>query len=1174
MGWPVDAIRRHEANVVKGLATAALFLGTLVLALALAPVFAQDSADSQALEAYDANENGVIDEAEFLQAAADHVARDIDQALAARVARLYLAEAQPVSGKSWGALCEEYDFNGNGQIDPTESDQAYYDYLNGLLSSTELASVYSCTSPPDPTPTPTPDPTPTSTPTPTATPTPVPTATPTPVPPGPTPAPLAPAPENLRLRFWGFGSVTIEWDEVHADAVYQVTKRVGGTGNFTTQGTDGSGERKLVPISSTDRQTHCANNAKTVKVELRVKAKGDGSPHSTTFGPAASLTIDLPCKLVAEVQAADADITEGATAEFIFTVDPAPLLAHNEARLTISHQLPTGSCVPNNDDVPTQVTLTGTSGRYTLRIPTTDTADEPNGSLTVTITAFTFSPGLQTEGLAGTADDTIGRFVIGDANSATVAITDNDLTPTVKFGAAAYEVAEGATATIGVSLSNPSHQALAIPVSVTAGTAEASDYTVSSLPSAGLAFSACTTPTPATFTIQTHADADRDDETVNLGIGTLPTGVLKGTPGAATLTIKEPKDERLRVRFSASTYTVTEGSEIDIGVQLSGTHTSALRIPVTVANGTAESVDYTISGLSAGQVQVNIPAGQRSTSFAFTAKRDTVSDDGETVNLGFGTLPAAVAAGNPRTAVVTIRERFDLDVIPLPERRARLVWQPTSLGARYVVEYQAAGGGWTAASTHTTPSLTGTLREFSLDSIVDGKGLGHDPFAYEFRVRAQESGRPDRLSAPVVVRDSPILSINGHSLGRGVNSGKAVVKWAEVPDAEGYTVRWRRMAGYNGHPHAHYGWRPQAIAVGAKWFESPDLPASTRQYTITGLTGPGHASGQVYAVQLTYKTDEELSKSDGFSAREFYVWSSTRAAGAGAHGGEWIAGFPLNQWLSDRTYSYAFCEDTFPGDAERKEAWRKLIRHAASQWDLATDGWITTAENDLDCVGYPAKFIDEVTQDTLDTIHDEDIQIPEEPIKEVRKHIQALLVGLDVSGVAGLRGEDAKVNEVWMIDDTTTRFAGTGLPFVVFQEVSKKVGQGWCDNPCASTSRTPIDGKLVITTDIVLRRSKYENASLILPGADDVADRGEVPFNSCSLGGVSGVYKTMVHEFGHALGIGYGKTGPPGDEQGIHHPHMRDSVMSYSRRVEYSCSPNPLDILAIFALYQSQQRGS
>jgi hypothetical protein len=63
-------------------------------------------------------------------------------------------------------------------------------------------------------------------------------------------------------------------------------------------------------------------------------------------------------------------------------------------------------------------------------------------------------------------------------------------------------------------------------------------------------------------------------------------------------------------------------------------------------------------------------------------------------------------------------------------------------------------------------------------------------------------------------------------------------------------------------------------------------------------------------------------------------------------------------------------------------------------------------------------------------------------------------------------------------------------------------------------------------------------------------------------------HSTLVHELGHALGIRDGKDGMG---QELHHPNVdiKSAIMSYGPG-EPQCSPHPLDIMAIFAIYQKQ----
>ena len=78
---------------------------------------------------------------------------------------------------------------------------------------------------------------------------------------------------------------------------------------------------------------------------------------------------------------------------------------------------------------------------------------------------------------------------------------------------------------------------LVIPVGVAPGSAEAEDFRVAGLPAAGLSFGVGATA--QRFTLTAHADADRDDETLQCGVimHRLPVGVWPGAPTQATVTI-------------------------------------------------------------------------------------------------------------------------------------------------------------------------------------------------------------------------------------------------------------------------------------------------------------------------------------------------------------------------------------------------------------------------------------------------------------------------------------------------------------------------------------------------------------------------------------------------------------------------------------------------------------
>ena len=134
------------------------------------------------------------------------------------------------------------------------------------------------------------------------------------------------------------------------------------------------------------------------------------------------------------------------------------------------------------------------------------------------------------------------QVTAGSPNSVTVTITDGDDTPppaspTVSLSASPNPVAEGSPVTVTATLSGTLGSNVTIPLTLTAGTAETDDY--GSL--AGIEITAGSTS--ATGRITTTDDADTDDETFTVALGsTLPSQVTAGSPNSVTVTITDGDD--------------------------------------------------------------------------------------------------------------------------------------------------------------------------------------------------------------------------------------------------------------------------------------------------------------------------------------------------------------------------------------------------------------------------------------------------------------------------------------------------------------------------------------------------------------------------------------------------------------------------------------------------------
>jgi len=159
-----------------------------------------------------------------------------------------------------------------------------------------------------------------------------------------------------------------------------------------------------------------------------------------------------------------------------------------------------------------------------------------------------------------------------------------------------------------------------------------------------------------------------------------------------------------------------------------------------------------------------------------------------------------------------------------------------------------------------------------------------------------------------------------------------------------------------------------------------------------------------------------------------------------------------------------------------------------------------------------------------------------------------------------------------------------GIATCVFADPEENRGSTACANP---RHENPEQGWV---TDILLPWDRFKDdiATMAVPGGLDAdggvtADRDDTPFNSCNASTL-GAYEVLVHEAGHVLGIRDARSLASGWEGNMwHHPSVYESVMSYESPYmpkpgdassvlpdDPDCSPHPLDVMAIYAMYQQE----
>ena len=210
-----------------------------------------------------------------------------------------------------------------------------------------------------------------------------------------------------------------------------------------------------------------------------------------------------------------------------------------------------------------------------------------------------------------------------------------------------------------------------------------------------LAFTTTNWNAPRTVTVTAAQDDDAVNEIATIthtvsGYGTTTTA------DDVTVTIEDDAPGSLTVNFKETTYTAAEGATVDVTVTLDQDPERTITVLLTPSGeGGATSTDY--SGVP-GNVTFN--TGDTEATFTFAATDDSDDDDGESVRLTFGTLPAGVSAGTTNETVVSITDN-DATVDPLQQVQV-------SFGA---YDYAVPEGGSTtvAVQLNNDPERTLTI---------------------------------------------------------------------------------------------------------------------------------------------------------------------------------------------------------------------------------------------------------------------------------------------------------------------------------------------------------------------------------------------------------------------------------------------------------------------------------
>ena len=287
-------------------------------------------------------------------------------------------------------------------------------------------------------------------------------------------------------------------------------------------------------------------------------------------------------------------VTEGQDVELTLTASPAPTANLDVNVEVLDYGYIVGSRVrivaPGHEGTRT-VTIPANQATATFTVATVDDdIDAPGGEVRMRVlsgTGYTRVPG-----------------------TASVGVRDND-DPVLRLDAAHYGVTEGVAVRVTLNFRDRAlSSATTVGITCTHVTTDASDY-----------YGCPTTVTiprdtrSHTFTVQTVMDTWKEGkETFTVAIGSVPSGVRKGTPSSAVVTIADADVARPVVRVTPVRSPVTEGEEARFTVRRDIAGPAALTVALTGrTNGALFDSRLSLSNVPP---KVTIPAGHSSVGFA------------------------------------------------------------------------------------------------------------------------------------------------------------------------------------------------------------------------------------------------------------------------------------------------------------------------------------------------------------------------------------------------------------------------------------------------------------------------------------------------------------------------------------------------------------------------------
>ncbi len=362
----------------------------------------------------------------------------------------------------------------------------------------------------------------------------------------------------------------------------------------------------------------------------------------------------------------------------------------------------------------------------------------------------------------------------------------------LSFARAGATVAEGTSLLVTARLDAAADRPVSVPLTTLGGSGA---FRLDNAANGMIAFGLGTRE--QTFTLAALQDGDSDDETVTLGFGNLPDGVLLSPPASLVVTIDDDEASNGAPMFA-------EGDKATCAVAENTAAGGAVGAPVVATDPDGDALAYSLAGADAALFTIDGRTGQirvgggavpdfegGAASHALMVRVGDGRDSG-------GAREANVAVDATIAVTVLVSDELEPPAVPAiptltPGTTTLAVeWaEPNNTGPRitgYDVLYRAAGAAsWSEATVAGTDTTT----------VLRGLEPGT---AHEVRVRAANDEGVGPLSATAGANTLPRVTL-GASATRpviGADSAPARVTLTatvEAPGGGALTAEWLRLDG-------------------------------------------------------------------------------------------------------------------------------------------------------------------------------------------------------------------------------------------------------------------------------------------------------------------------------------------------------------------------------------------